>query len=215
MNEVEEACCLAVRRYNCNFDKAETEQWKKWVVDIQRPIEYVLTITLLVAGFISALGTNVFAYYMQAHGGNAVYRVRELFVIRGEISALLIMALIYLIGHSMVMKKYPRPRVERCLEVHYCRDYFSLYYIYRRHKHKEFIKKISYDSLDLIPLDRNSILINGLKLELANPDISKYLTIEEQWKYRKYHGFVRGLYGFSYPTDANKIVDMINQYRTK
>lgn len=213
MKDVENERCLAIRRYNCNYDRQKTEQWKKWIIAIQRPVEYVLAATLLISGFLSAVAMYVLAYYMCYHRMNVSAKEIEGYIIKGEISALLMMGVIYLIGSIIVFKRYPRPKVERCLEVHYCKDHFSLYYIYRKEKHKEFVKKYSYDSLDLLCLDGSTMLLNGCKLELANPDVSSILTPEEQWIYRKYYGYIKGLNLFNYPADTKKFADMISLYQ--
>lgn len=215
MKDNENEICLAIRRYNCSYDKQETEQWKNWVVAIQRPIEYVLSATLLISGLIVAIGMFVFAYYLRYQSANSSAREIEVFLIRGVISELLLMGAIYLLGSIIVLRRYPRPKLERCLEVHYCKDYFSLYYIYRKMKHKVFVRKYTYDSLDLLCLDENTMLLNGCKLELGNPDIASILTPEEQWIYRKFYGFIKGLNTFSYSADTKKFVDMIDSYRKK
>ena len=207
--------CIAMKRYNCLYDKEDIENWKKWFIAIQKPMDYILAAALIVAGILS--GICVLFLHYQLENGILVLEYSykefqgELFIV--QLMVVLSMILVLGAGNFVVLKKNPRPRLERCLEVHFYRNSFSMFYYYKKKKDKVYIDNFAYKNLHFIKLDNNVLLINGRKFQLGDAQPDKFITATERCKYGRFHGYLQGISNFSYEADVKKLIDQISLYK--
>lgn len=207
--------CIAVQRYNCLFDSEDIENWKKWFIAVQKPMDYILAAALILAGILS--GIFVMLLHFKVEKGIIVLQhfdkemQVELFMVQAIV--VLSMLLVLCVGNLLVLKKNPRPRLERCLEVHFYQNSFSLFYFYKKHKDKVYIANFTYKNLDFTRLDHNVLLINGQKIQLGDAEPDKMLTVTERCKYRRFHGYLQGIFHFPYDADVKKLIDQIGTFK--
>lgn len=206
---------LETRRYNCAYEKEDVFRWKQWMVQVEKPMNFVLIVSIIFGGILTVLGIiQVFIKYDQVTEIGIYFREMFLF----QMTTVLCMNIIMYIGTKLVLYRIPRPPLERCLEVEYYNSSLKLYYLYERDldgkgKRRLFIDKFYYNGIEVVRLGEDALLINGRKVRIAQPNLETLLTPIEHCKYKRYYGYLQGIHHFHYDYDSEKLMSDIYFFR--
>lgn len=201
---------LEMRRYSCAYEKEDILCWKQWIVEIEKPMQFVLIASIISGGILTVF--SIAWTFLRVHG---MYYL-EIFLF--QIVIVIFMSMIMCIGTKVVLFRYPRPPLERCLEVEYCDNSVKLYYLYkkdfdRKGQNRQFIEAFAYDGIEIVKLGNEAILINGRKIQLEQPKLENLLSPIERCKYQKYFGYLQGIHNFHYDFEAEKLIGDIYFFR--
>lgn len=209
--------CLAVRRFNCQYDEVDVDNWKRWIVDVQKPMNRVLAAALLTASVLTMSLVIYLCLLIQRKQYDLVqlYSIFPKEMLAVQIGILLLMFFVMQLGNYICSKKVPRPRLERCLEVQFYTKNFSLFYFYRKKRERILIDTFTYKLVNFMLLDENTILINGYKIQFGDPSLDSLLKPTERCKLQRSYGYLQGIRGFSYHSDVKAFIDEISCFQER
>lgn len=204
-----------IRRFNCQYDKTDVDNWKRWIIHVQKPMNCILAASLLSASVVTLLLELYLGMAVQKsqYDFMKIYKSFPKEIFAAQAGILLLMFGMVQTGNYILSRKIPRPRLERCLEVHFHSETFSLFYFYRKKRERILIDTFTYKLVDITPLDDGIILVNGKKIQFGTPSLNSLLKPTEWCKLRKSYGYLKGIRGFSYYSDGKAFLDEVCRYR--